>query len=55
VTTGAGTAVIADNLITGTQRGAIVGMERQKQVTGDLTTEDATRYAHLAISGNRVR
>ena len=55
VTTGAGTAVIADNLITGTQRGAIVGMERQKQVTGDLAAEGATRYAHLAISGNRVR
>ena len=55
VATGAGTAVIADNLITGAQRGAIVGMEWQKQVTGDLAAEGATRYAHLAISGNRVR
>jgi len=55
VATGAGTAVIADNLITGTQRGAIVGMERQKQVTGDLATDGAARFAHLAISGNRVR
>jgi uncharacterized secreted repeat protein (TIGR03808 family) len=55
VATGAGTAVIADNLIAGTQRGAIVGMERQKQVTGDLAAEGAARYAHLAISGNRVR
>ena len=55
MTTGAGTAVIADNLITGTQRGAIVGMERQKQVTGDLAADGAARFAHLAISGNRVR
>jgi uncharacterized secreted repeat protein (TIGR03808 family) len=55
VATGAGTAVIADNLISGTQRGAIVGMERQKQVTGDLAADGAARFAHLAISGNRVR
>jgi uncharacterized secreted repeat protein (TIGR03808 family) len=55
VASGAGTAVIADNLIAGTQRGAIVGMERQKQVTGDLAADGAARYAHLAINGNRVR
>jgi uncharacterized secreted repeat protein (TIGR03808 family) len=53
VVNGAGTAVVAGNLISGT-RGAIVGMDHAKAVTGDLTAEPA-RYANLQISGNRVR
>ncbi len=53
---GAGASVIADNLISGARRGAIVGMEWQKPVTGDLATDGAAaRYAQLSISGNRVR
>jgi uncharacterized secreted repeat protein (TIGR03808 family) len=55
VAPGAGASVIADNLISGARRGAIVGMEWQKPVTGDLATEGAARYAQLSISGNRVR
>jgi uncharacterized secreted repeat protein (TIGR03808 family) len=54
VAPGAGAAVIADNLIAAAERGAIVGMEWKKQVTGDLV-KDSTRFAQLAISGNRVR
>ena len=54
VAPGAGAAVIADNLIAGAERGAIVGMDWKKQVTGDLA-KDSTRFAQLAISGNRVR
>jgi uncharacterized secreted repeat protein (TIGR03808 family) len=54
VATGAGTAVIANNLIAGAARGAIVGMDLAKAVTGDLH-KDASRYAQLSISGNRVR
>ena len=42
------------NLIAGTARGAIVGMDHAKAVTGDLTAEP-TRFANLQISGNRVR
>jgi uncharacterized secreted repeat protein (TIGR03808 family) len=55
VAPGAGASVIADNLISGARRGAIVGMEWQKPVTGDLATEGAARFAQLSISGNRVR
>ncbi len=55
VAPGAGAAVIADNLIAGAERGAIVGMEWTKPVTGDLAKDGAARYAQLAISGNRVR
>lgn len=55
VTPGAGSAVIADNLIAGTKKGAIVGMDQRKAMTGDLAREGATRFAQLAINGNRVR
>jgi uncharacterized secreted repeat protein (TIGR03808 family) len=54
VADGAGTAVIAGNLIAGASRGAIVGMDFAKAVTGDLIKEPA-RFAQLQISGNRVR
>ena len=55
VAPGAGAAVIADNLISGVRRGAIVGMEWNKPVTGDLAKDGAARYAQLSIGGNRVR
>ena len=55
VSPGAGAAVIADNLIADAQRGAIVGMEQKKPVTGDLAKDGPGRFAQLAISGNRVR
>jgi len=54
VVPGAGSAVIADNLISGARRGAILGMDRHTPVTGELAT-DGARFAQLAISGNRVR
>jgi uncharacterized secreted repeat protein (TIGR03808 family) len=54
VASGAGTAVIAGNLIAAASRGAIVGMDFAKAVTGDLVKEP-TRFAQLQISGNRVR
>ena len=44
--------MIADNLIAGARRGAIVGVDRHAAVTGDLVG-DGARHAHLTISGNR--
>jgi uncharacterized secreted repeat protein (TIGR03808 family) len=55
VAPGAGAAVIADNLLSGVRRGAIVGMELKNPVTGDLSQDGAGRYAQLSIAGNRVR
>jgi uncharacterized secreted repeat protein (TIGR03808 family) len=55
VAAGAGTAVIANNIIAEARRGAIVGMARAKPVTGDLAKDGGERYANLAITGNRVR
>jgi uncharacterized secreted repeat protein (TIGR03808 family) len=54
VANGAGTAVIAGNLIAGALRGAIVGMDYARAVTGDLNKEP-TRFAQLQISSNRTR
>jgi uncharacterized secreted repeat protein (TIGR03808 family) len=55
VAAGAGPALIADNLISGARRGAILGMDGHATVTGDLAGGEAARYAHLTISGNRLR
>ena len=55
VVSGAGAATITGNLLEGAKRGAIVGMEWHKAVTGDLAKEGAARYPQLAIANNRVR
>lgn len=54
VVAGAGVAVISNNLFAGTARGAIVGMEWHKAVTGDLVLSGAERYPQLKNSGNQV-
>jgi uncharacterized secreted repeat protein (TIGR03808 family) len=54
VVAGAGVAVISGNLFAGTTRGAIVGMEWHKAVTGDLALAGAERYPQLKIGGNQV-
>ena len=59
VAPGAGAAVIDDNLISGVRRGAIVGMEWNKPVTGDLAKDGATPTRNCrpgqagAVSGDR--
>jgi uncharacterized secreted repeat protein (TIGR03808 family) len=53
VSSGAGNAVVTGNLISGSTKGAIVGMDHARAVT-DLEREGA-RYANLQVSGNRVR
>jgi uncharacterized secreted repeat protein (TIGR03808 family) len=55
VVPGAGSALIANNVIAETRRGAIVGMARSKAITGDLAKGGVEQYANLAVSGNRVR
>jgi uncharacterized secreted repeat protein (TIGR03808 family) len=55
VSTGAGAALIADNLIAETVYGAIVGMEHGRRVTGDLARNGAERFARLTIGANQVR
>jgi uncharacterized secreted repeat protein (TIGR03808 family) len=55
VAPGAGSALVADNLIVGASRGAVVGMDGLRAVTGDLTRDGASRFAQLTITGNRVQ
>ncbi len=54
VTSGAGAALIANNMISGATRGAVLGMDHMDPVTGDLTKEGTVRYSQLVVSGNRV-
>jgi uncharacterized secreted repeat protein (TIGR03808 family) len=55
VAPGAGTAVIANNMISDARLAAIVGMEWKKSVTGDLSIGGAEHYAQLSVVGNQVR
>jgi uncharacterized secreted repeat protein (TIGR03808 family) len=55
VAPGAGTAVIANNMISDARLAAIVGMEWKKPVTGDLSIGGAEHYAQLSVVGNQVR
>jgi uncharacterized secreted repeat protein (TIGR03808 family) len=55
VTPGSASTLVANNVITDSRRGAIVGMAGAKAVTADLAQGGAESYAHLTISGNRVR
>ncbi|MEH2483789.1 putative secreted repeat protein (TIGR03808 family) [Nitrobacteraceae bacterium AZCC 2146] len=55
VTSGAGTALVSNNMISGTPRGAVVGLDHAKPVTPDLAADGAQRFAQVAISGNAVR
>lgn len=50
-----GSALIAHNMIADATAGAVVGLANGKPVTGDLTAADATRFAQVTVTGNRVR
>jgi uncharacterized secreted repeat protein (TIGR03808 family) len=55
VTPGAGTALVNNNMISETPRGAVVGLDHARAITTDLSAEGAQRFAQVAISGNAVR
>lgn len=52
---GAGTAVVNANMISGTKRGAVIGLDHAKPMTSDLSVDGAARYAQLEMAGNAVR
>ena len=54
VADGAGAALISDNLISGAERGAIVGMRWGEVATGDLAAGGAEQFPHLTVEGNQV-
>ncbi len=54
VAAGAGTALVNNNMISETPRGAVVGHDHGRAVTADLSTEGAQRYAQIVIGSNAV-
>jgi len=54
VVPGAGSTLITANVVSQCLRGAIVGMDHARAVTGDLARDGAKLHAHLSISGNRA-
>jgi uncharacterized secreted repeat protein (TIGR03808 family) len=55
VTPGAGTALVNNNMISETPRGAVVGLDHARPVTPDLCAEGAQRFAQVVIGTNAVR
>ena len=55
VAPGAGTALVNNNLISETPRGAVVGLDHARPVTADLSAEGAQRFAQVVIGTNAVR
>lgn len=55
VVPGAGTALVSNNLISGSGRAAIVGLDHARTVTGDLGTEGTSRFAQIVLGINAVR
>jgi uncharacterized secreted repeat protein (TIGR03808 family) len=55
VVPGAGTALVNNNMISETPRGAVVGLDHARAVTADLSADGAQRFAQLMIGGNAVR
>jgi uncharacterized secreted repeat protein (TIGR03808 family) len=55
VMSGAGTALVNNNMISETPRGAVVGLDHARPVTADLSAEGAQRYAQVVIGSNAIR
>ncbi len=55
VAAGAGTALVSNNMISETPRGAVVGLDHARPVTPDLTADGAQHFAQVMIGTNSVR
>jgi uncharacterized secreted repeat protein (TIGR03808 family) len=55
VVPGAGTALVNNNMISLTPRGAVVGLDHARPVTPDLSAEGAQRFAQVVVGTNAVR
>jgi uncharacterized secreted repeat protein (TIGR03808 family) len=52
---GAGTALVNNNMISETPRGAVVGLDHARAITSDLSIDGAERYAQIVIGTNAAR
>jgi uncharacterized secreted repeat protein (TIGR03808 family) len=55
VAPGAGTALVNNNVISGTSRGAVIGLDHAKPVTSDLAVHGAQQFAQVVMGTNAVR
>lgn len=55
VVPGAGIALVNNNMISETPRGAVVGLDHARAVTADLSADGAQRFAQVVVGGNAVR
>jgi hypothetical protein len=55
VAPGAGTALVNNNMISETPRGAVVGLDHARPITPDLSAEGAQRFAQVVVGTNVVR
>ncbi|MEA2883311.1 MAG: hypothetical protein QOH32_2567 [Bradyrhizobium sp.] len=55
VASGAGQALVNNNMISLTPRGAVVGLDHARPVTPDLSAEGAQRFAQVVVGTNAVR
>jgi uncharacterized secreted repeat protein (TIGR03808 family) len=55
VVPGAGTALVNNNMISETPRGAVVGLDHACAITTDLAQDSAERYAQVVIGTNAAR
>lgn len=55
VVPGAGSVLVNNNMIAETARGAIVGLNHAKPVTGDLVKDGTSRFPQIVIGANAVR
>jgi uncharacterized secreted repeat protein (TIGR03808 family) len=55
VASGAGSALVNNNMISGAPRGAVVGLDHARPVTPDLSADGAQRFAQVVVGTNAVR
>jgi uncharacterized secreted repeat protein (TIGR03808 family) len=55
VASGAGTALVNNNMISDTPRGAVVGLDHARPITADLSADGAQRFAQVVVGTNAVR
>jgi uncharacterized secreted repeat protein (TIGR03808 family) len=55
VTPGAGTALVSNNMISETPRGAVVGLDHARPITPDLSAEGAPHFAQVVLGTNAMR
>jgi uncharacterized secreted repeat protein (TIGR03808 family) len=55
VSPGAGTALVSNNVLADTPRGAVVGLDHARPVTPDLAAAGAARFAQVVLGTNQTR